>query len=50
LAGLLVQGPLVVMSAASRVRPVGLEGVGPAVHEEVEVARHHSGGRFQTKL
>jgi hypothetical protein len=47
LAGLLVRGPVVVMPAASRVRPVGLEGVGPAVHEEVEVVRHHSGGRFQ---
>ena len=33
-----------------RVRPVGPEGVSPAVDEEAELIRHHSGGRFQTKL
>ena len=46
LAGFLVRGPEVVMPAASRVRPVGLEGVGPPVHEEAEVVRHHAGWRI----
>ena len=31
-------------------RAVGLEGVGPAVGEEAEVVRHHTGGRLQVKL
>jgi hypothetical protein len=49
LAGFLVLGPIVVMPAALRVRPAGLKGVGPPVHEEAEVIRHHAGGRFETK-
>src|SRR5208282_5037700 len=31
-------------------RIAGLEGVGPPVHKEAEVVRHHTGWRFQTKL
>src|SRR5208283_1992230 len=49
LAGFLVRGPEVVMPGAFRVRPVGLEGVGPPVDEEAEVVRHHTGWRFETK-
>ena len=47
LAGFLVLGPVVVMPGAFRVRPVGLEGVGPAVDEEAEVIRLHTGGAFK---
>jgi hypothetical protein len=32
------------------VRTAGLEGVGPAVDEEVEVLRHHARGHSQTKV
>ena len=46
LAGLFVRGPEVVVPAAFRVRPVGLEGVGPPIHKEAEVVRHHVGGRL----
>jgi hypothetical protein len=46
LAGFLVLGTVVVMPGTFWVRPVELEGVGPTVDEEVEVARHHSGGRI----
>jgi hypothetical protein len=50
LAGFLVLGTVVVMPGTFWVRPVGLEGVGPAVDEEAEVIRHQTGGRFETKL
>jgi hypothetical protein len=50
LASLLVLGPVVVMSGISRAGSVGLERVGTAVHEEMEVIRHHVGGRFETKI
>jgi hypothetical protein len=50
LAGFLVLGAVVVMPATFQVRPIGLEGVGPAVDEEVKVVRHYAGGRFETKL
>jgi hypothetical protein len=40
LAGFLVLGPVVIMPAAFRARPVGLECVGPAVDEEAEVIRN----------
>src|SRR5580698_3958658 len=50
LPGFLVRGPEVIMPAAIRVRPVRLQGVGPPVHKEAEVVRHHTGWRFQTKL
>jgi hypothetical protein len=49
LAGFLVGGPVVVMPGTFWVRPVGLEGVSPAVDEEAEVIRHRTGGRFETK-
>lgn len=38
------------MTAALRVGSVGLEGVSPLVYEEVEVVRHHTGGRLEMKL
>ena len=50
LAGFLVLGTIVIMPGTFRVRPVGLEGVGPPVDEEAKVIRHHTGGRFETKL
>jgi hypothetical protein len=37
------------MPSAFRAGSVGREDVGPAVHEEVEAIRHHSGGCFETK-
>jgi len=40
LAGFLVLGTVVVMPGAFRVGTVGLEGVGPAIHEETKVVRH----------
>jgi hypothetical protein len=46
LAGFLILGTVVVMPATFQVRAVGLEGVGPPVYEEVEVIRHHTGGRI----
>ncbi len=46
LAGFVVLGTVVVMPGAFRVRPVGLEGVGPAVDEEAKVIRHHTGRRI----
>jgi hypothetical protein len=50
LPGFLVLEPVVVMPSAFRVRSVGLEGVGPPIHEETEVIRHHPGGGFETKI
>jgi hypothetical protein len=50
LAGSLVPGTVVVMPGAFRVWPVGLERVCPAVDEETEVIRHHTGGGFETKI
>jgi len=50
LAGFLVLGSVVVMPVAFRAWPVGLEGVSPAVDEEVEVVRHCAGERFETKI
>ena len=50
LAGFLVLGPVVVMSAAFSVRLVGLEGVSPAVDEEAEVIRFHNGGAFKRRV
>ena len=38
------------MPGAFWVRPVGLEGVGPAVDEQAKVIRHHAAGRIGTKL
>jgi len=49
LTGLLVLGAVVLMPAAFRVRPVGLEGVRTPVDEEVEVVRYHAGRHFKTK-
>lgn len=43
-AGPSVLGTVVVMPSTIGARPVGLEGVGPAVHDQVEVIRHHTGG------
>src|SRR5271157_552925 len=37
------------MPATFRVRPVGLEGVRPPVHEKAEILLHHVSRRFQTK-
>jgi hypothetical protein len=50
LTGFLVLGTVVVIPGTFRVGSVGLEGVGPAIHEEVNVVRHHAGGRFETKI
>jgi hypothetical protein len=50
LAGFLIGGTVVIMAATFWVRPVGLEGIGPPVDEEVEVGCHNSGGHFETKL
>jgi hypothetical protein len=50
LAGFLVLGAVVVMPGAFGVRPVGLEGVGAAIHKEVEVIRHQTGGRFEANV
>jgi len=30
--------------------PVGLDGAGSPIHEEMEIVCHHVGGRFETKL
>jgi hypothetical protein len=49
-AGFLVLGAVVVMPGAFGVRPVGLEGVGAAIHKEVEVIRHQTGGRFEANV
>jgi hypothetical protein len=49
LAGLLILGTVVVMPGTFWVRPVGLERVSTPLDEEVEVVRHHTGGRFETK-
>jgi len=46
LTGFLVGGTVVVMPGTFQVRPVGLEGVSPPVHKEVEVVRHHAGRRI----
>jgi len=37
------------MLATSRMWPMGLEGVSPPVHEEVEIILHHLSRRFKTK-
>jgi len=49
LAGFPVLGAVVIMPGTFWVRPVGLEGVSPAVDEEEEVIRHRTGGRIETK-
>ena len=46
LVGFLVLGTVVVMAGTFRVRPVGLEGVGPPIDEEAKVVCHHAGGRI----
>jgi len=46
----LVLGTVVIMPGTFRVRPVGLESVGPAVDEEMEVIRHHGVGCFETNI
>jgi len=50
LAGFLILGTVVVMPATVRVRPVGLECVGPAVDEQAEVVSHHTGRRSYAKI
>ncbi len=49
LAGILVLGPVVIMTAAFRVGSIGLKRVSTPVDEEMKVVRHHAGGRFETK-
>ena len=50
LASFAVLGTVVVMAGTFWVRPVGLKGVSTTVDEEVEVIRHHAGGRFEMKV
>jgi hypothetical protein len=50
LAAFLVLGTVVVVPGAFRVWPVRLEGVGPAVDEEMEVMRYHTCGRLEAKI
>ena len=49
LPGFPVLGTVIIMPCTFGVRPVGLQGVSPTVGKEVEVIRHHAGGRFETK-
>jgi hypothetical protein len=43
LARCLVGGPVIIMMASYPMRPVGLNGVGPAIHEEAKIIGHNHG-------
>jgi hypothetical protein len=48
--GAAINRPEVVVPAALGVRPHGLDGVGPAIHEEIVELPHHVGGRRQLRF